>query len=108
MTIITSIAILFGGMWALLYLDGSQSAFLPSFVAAQIFVSGIGGIFAVRQARELQRRDKATERERIAKDLHDVLGHSLSSLALKAELARRIFHADPERALAEISDVERI
>ena len=111
--IVTAIAIHFGGMWALLYVggsqgDGSQGAFLPLFVAAQIFVSGIGAIFAVRQARELQRRDKTSERERIAKDLHDVLGHSLSSLALKAELARRVFHADPQRALAEISDVERI
>jgi two-component system sensor histidine kinase DesK len=76
--------------------------------AAQIFVSGIGSMHAVRQARELQRRDKAAERERIAKDLHDVLGQSLSGLALKAELARRIFHANPERALAEIEEVERI
>lgn len=108
MTIVTAIAILFGGMWALLYLDASQGAFLPVFVAAQIFVSGIGAIFGFRQARELQRRDRTNERERIAKDLHDVLGHSLSSLALKAELARRVFHVDPQRALAEISDVERI
>jgi two-component system sensor histidine kinase DesK len=108
MTIVAAIAILFGVEWGLLYLDGSQGAFFPLFVAAQIFVSGIGAIFAVRQARELQRRDKTSERERIAKDLHDVLGHSLSSLALKAELARRVFHANPQRALAEISDVERI
>jgi len=107
-TIVTAIAILFGGMWALLYLNASVGAFLPAFVAVQIFVSGIGAIFAFRQARELQRRNKTSERERIAKDLHDVLGHSLSSLALKAELARRVFHADPQRALAEISDVERI
>ena len=108
MTIVAAIAILFGGEWGLLYSDGSQGAFFPLFVVAQIFVSGIGAIFAVRQTRELQRRDKTSERERIAKDLHDVLGHSLSSLALKAELARRVFHADPQRALAEISDVERI
>lgn len=106
--IVSAIAILFGVEWGLLYFDGSQGAFLPLFVAAQIFVSGIGSIVAVRQARHLQRRDKTGERERIAKDLHDVLGHSLSSLALKAELARRVFHIDPQRALAEISDVERI
>ena len=108
MTIVSAVAVLFGLEWGLLYLDGSQGAFFPLLVAAQIFVSGIGAIFAVRQTYELQRRDKASERERIAKDLHDVVGHSLSSLALKAELARRVFHTDPERALMEISDVERI
>ncbi len=108
MTVVSAVAVLFGAEWCLLYLAASQGAFFPLFVAAQIFVSGIGAISAVRQTRELQRRDKASERERIAKDLHDVLGHSLSSLALKAELARRVFHTDPKRALLEISDVERI
>jgi two-component system, NarL family, sensor histidine kinase DesK len=108
MTIVSAIAVLFGAEWCMLYLDGSQGAVLPLIVAAQIFISGIGGTVAVRQARELQRRDKASERERIAKDLHDVLGQSLASLALKAELARRVFHTDPKRALLEIGDVERI
>ena len=108
MTIVSAVALLFGVEWCLLYLDGSQGAFFPLFVAAEIFLSGIGVTFLVRQTRETQRRDKASERERIARDLHDVLGHSLSSLALKAELARRVFHTDPGRALIEISDVERI
>jgi two-component system sensor histidine kinase DesK len=108
MTVLSAVAALFGVEWCLLYLDGSQGAFFPLFVAAQIFVSGVGVTFAVRDKHESQRRDRATERDRIAKDLHDVLGHSLSGLALKAELARRVFHADPGRALIEISDVERI
>jgi len=47
------------------------------------------------------------ERERIARDLHDVLGHTLSVIVLKAELAGRLVAADPARALAEIADVER-
>jgi signal transduction histidine kinase len=108
MTITSAVAVLFGVEWWLLHLDGSQGAFFPLFVAAEIFLTGIGVTFIFRQTRETQRRDKASERERIAQDLHDVLGHSLSSLALKAELARRVFHTDPERALSEISDVERI
>jgi two-component system sensor histidine kinase DesK len=108
MTLVSVVAALFGVEWWLLYLDGSQGAFFPLFVAVNIFISGIGLTYIVRQTRETQRRDKASERERIANDLHDVLGHSLSSLALKAELARRLFHSDPERALIEISDVERI
>lgn len=108
MTIIVAVAVLFGAEWLALHAGPQRGVFFPLFVVAQIFVSGIGATFAYRQERELQRRDKASERERIAKDLHDVLGHSLSSLALKAELARRVFHTDPERALGEIGDVERL
>jgi two-component system, NarL family, sensor histidine kinase DesK len=108
MTITAGVAALFGAEWGLLYADGSQGVILPLFVTVQIFISGIGTAFFVAQARAIQRRDKASERERIARDLHDVVGHSLSSLALKAELARRLFHADPERALKEIAAVEDI
>ncbi len=52
------------------------------------------------------------ERERIARDLHDVLGHTLSVIVLKAELANRLIRRSegsaPDRAAAEIADVERI
>jgi two-component system sensor histidine kinase DesK len=47
------------------------------------------------------------ERERIARDLHDVLGHTLSVVVLKAELAGRLIPLDSARAVAEIGDVER-
>ena len=47
------------------------------------------------------------ERERIARDLHDVLGHTLSVIVLKAELAGRLIERDPQRAAQEISDVEK-
>ena len=49
-----------------------------------------------------------TERLRIARDLHDLLGHNLSLIALKSELARRLLSASPERAALEISDVENV
>lgn len=107
MTILAAVAALFGVEWSLLYAS-TEGAFFPLLVALWIFVSGAGAVFAVRQAQALQRRDKASERERIAQDLHDLVGHSLSSLALKAELARRVFATDPQRALREIGDVERI
>lgn len=48
------------------------------------------------------------ERERIARDLHDVLGHTLSVIVLKSELAGRLIPIDLTRAVAEISDVEQI
>ena len=47
------------------------------------------------------------ERERIARDLHDVLGHTLSVIVLKAELAGRLMPIDTARAANEIADVER-
>jgi two-component system, NarL family, sensor histidine kinase DesK len=50
----------------------------------------------------------ADERDRIARDLHDVLGHSLSLIAIKSELAGRFLPAEPGRAKGEIADVERV
>ena len=57
---------------------------------------------------EIEQLAKMAERERIARDLHDVLGHTLSVIVLKSELAGRLFQRDPQRAAAEIADVEMI
>lgn len=46
------------------------------------------------------------ERERIARDMHDILGHSLTVIAVKAELAGKLFDVDAGRARAEITDVQ--
>jgi two-component system sensor histidine kinase DesK len=56
---------------------------------------------------EIEHLAKVAERERIARDLHDVLGHTLSVIILKSELAGKLIDRDPERAKAEIADVER-
>jgi len=48
------------------------------------------------------------ERERFARDLHDILGHSLTVITVKAELAGRLVDRDPERAHAEVADIERL
>jgi two-component system sensor histidine kinase DesK len=48
------------------------------------------------------------ERNRIARDLHDILGHSLTSITLKAGLARRLTATDPQQAAAEIGEVEEL
>jgi two-component system sensor histidine kinase DesK len=57
---------------------------------------------------EIERLAKTAERERIARDLHDLLGHTLSVIALKAELAGKLVERDPERSREEIREVERI
>ncbi len=50
----------------------------------------------------------AEERLRFARDLHDLLGHSLSSITLKSELAGRLLPANPEKAAAELHDIEGV
>ena len=51
---------------------------------------------------------RIAERERIGRDLHDLLGHTLSVIVLKSELASKLADRDPARAVTEIRDVERI
>jgi two-component system, NarL family, sensor histidine kinase DesK len=96
---------------------------LQTFIAIFLMtVIGGGNVFFAQQRRaECQLRAAldenlalaaVAERERIARDLHDVLGHTLSVVVLKAELAGRLINRqDPNdhvRAAAEIADVERI
>jgi len=47
-------------------------------------------------------------REAVARDVHDLIGHSLTVVGLKAQLARRLIDSDPERAKAELADIERL
>jgi two-component system sensor histidine kinase DesK len=81
-------------------------------------VVGLASVFAANEKRanarlreandEIERLAKIAERERIGRDLHDVLGHTLSLITLKSELASRLAERDPARAAAEIRGVEQI
>jgi two-component system sensor histidine kinase DesK len=83
-----------------------------------ILIGGMGVTFTEigrRQTRmrraaedEAQRLAVIAERERIGRDLHDLLGHTLSVIALKAELASKLAAREPGRSLTEIREVERI
>jgi two-component system sensor histidine kinase DesK len=55
---------------------------------------------------EIEQLAKTAERERIARDMHDVLGHSLSLIVLKSELAGRLLDSQPARAALEIAEIE--
>jgi two-component system sensor histidine kinase DesK len=57
---------------------------------------------------EVERLSSLAERERIARDLHDVVGHTLSLIVLKSELAAKLADVDPARAAIEIREVERV
>lgn len=58
-----------------------------------------------RSRHEVARLAAEAERERIARDLHDLLGHTLSVIAIKSELAQRLFDRDRARARAELADI---
>jgi two-component system, NarL family, sensor histidine kinase DesK len=62
----------------------------------------------VEARHELARMAVTEERARIARDLHDTLGHTLSVIALKSELAARLMEDDPARARSEMEDVQRV
>jgi two-component system sensor histidine kinase DesK len=63
----------------------------------------------LRAARdEIARLAVMNERLRIARDLHDLLGHNLSLITLKSELAGRLLSIAPQRAAAEIHDIENV
>jgi len=64
---------------------------------------------ALAEARaEISRLAADNERSRIARDLHDLLGHSLTTVTLKAGLAHRLSGTDPARAAQEIGAVEEL
>lgn len=60
----------------------------------------------IRKQEEVEHLARIAERERISRDLHDLLGHSLSLIALKAELAGKLAERDPAAARNEIRDIE--
>jgi two-component system, NarL family, sensor histidine kinase DesK len=91
------------------------------FLAAQTLVVPIAMVgitrlisqnYELRAARaDVARLAVAEERLRFARDLHDLLGHCLSTIVLKTELARRLAEKDGAgdgRAVVELADIERI
>jgi two-component system sensor histidine kinase DesK len=50
----------------------------------------------------------AAERDRVARDVHDVLGHSLTVVTVKAELAQRLIESDPDRAHEELAQIQAL
>jgi len=116
--VVEAVLVVTEGWW--LY-RGPQHLSLWSSVSALFFITVVGGsnIFFAQKQRadcklrmaqeEIEALAAVAERERIARDMHDVLGHTLSVIVLKAELAGRLLERgdDTSRAAQEIADVER-
>ncbi|PTR33140.1 two-component system sensor histidine kinase DesK [Luteibacter sp. OK325] len=110
------------GVSALLTLAWVYAFGVPLIHVAIVFGAGLAAGFSnflyVRGARrdaelrlsqgEVRRLATLAERERIGRDLHDLLGHTLSLITLKSELAKRLALADPARAQQEMEEVERV
>jgi two-component system sensor histidine kinase DesK len=94
--------------------SGSETAALVlSTLSLGVLMTAFGWITRsnreLRAAREeLAKLAVSEERLRIARDVHDLLGHSLSVVALKSELAARLVRRDPDRAEAELDDIQAV
>ncbi|MED7948666.1 sensor histidine kinase [Streptomyces sp. BE303] len=97
---------------------GGGGAVPGLFAAVDVLISCVvvhGVLRLVRLVRQLQRAGAGlaraavvTERLRAARDLHDLLGHGLTAILLKAELARRLSASDADRSRAELRDIVRL
>ncbi len=91
------------------------------FLIAPVLIGGIVLLGAVFGRREMERNAKLqltqsevdrlarlAERERIARDLHDLLGHTLSVIAMKSELARKLAERDGSASATHMGEVENV
>ncbi len=93
------------------FLGNWYAAALTASISIMMFAFGqqIRAVVRLRDAQsEIARLAVVDERERFARDMHDVLGHSLTVVTVKSELARRVMAQDPQRAQAELVDIERL
>lgn len=98
----------------LLVVTGLAEAMTLEFSLIVLLVAVATGLIRFLQEREGEHRrleqelDLVAERERVARDVHDVLGHSLTLVSAKAELAERLVDVDPARSRAELAEIRSL
>lgn len=97
------------GVGAALVVD-EPALLVPAFLVVPIALSMIGTRAVVgvseREARLRRALGAADERDRVGRDLHDVLGHTLTALTIRAQLADALVDTDPEAAHRELATIE--
>jgi two-component system, NarL family, sensor histidine kinase DesK len=94
--------------------DGSTvAAWTLTVLGVGALTAALGNATRANEELRAMREERARlavseERLRIARDVHDLLGQTLSLIALKSELATRLVESDPKRARAEMADVQRV
>lgn len=92
---------------------GNLAAVVLVLAGVGMTVASITRLVEANVALERARQDEARlaiaeERLRFARDLHELLGHSLSVVTLKAEVAARLLGSQPDRAAAELAEIEQV
>ena len=101
------------GSGLLLFLSGAFAQLWPLLLLPAL-IGGFGLLIRTLTTSDNKRQDLqrtlavAAERDRVARDVHDVLGHSLTVISLKADLAERLLDRDPAMAKGEIVDIQRL
>ena len=112
---LASVAVAFGAYAATIWLPGWErdDGILFGTMVATLAIWGISqainrNIEVLQVREENARLALEDERNRFARDLHDILGHSLTVITVKAELANRLIDVDADRAKVELADLERL
>lgn len=95
-----------GRLWAF----APAFTFIPIIGAISVFETerAMSGARLSMAHQEVERLATIVERERIARDLHDILGHTLSLITLKSQLARKLTASEPDVATREMQELETI
>ncbi|MDN5763596.1 MAG: sensor histidine kinase [Microlunatus sp.] len=107
-------------VWALLLaltipFGGAETATYIALISVGMGLATAAAMEAGRVQGRLQHAQRrvdtlsvAAERERIGRDLHDILGHSLTAISIKADLAARLVEVDPAAAKIQIVEIEQV
>ena len=94
------------------FVPNGQEYFGFAITTSAVFMFVAGTTFFIGSSIESQRQVGTQaileERERVARDVHDVLGHTLTVIALKSELAGKLLDRDPGRAQAELREITHL
>lgn len=109
--VVTVASILLAFLWPLAIGMLEEMWFFIPIITMVGVGNGVVQVLGQRQATYLAMEDErqlAAERDRVARDVHDVLGHSLTVITVKAELAERLIDADPQQAKAELAQIQTL